>query len=65
MATSDAAVEHGELALYRCANPEAEAVLAAREILGHVRGGGRWRDCAVLVRQLRGYDRVLRRVFTR
>ena len=53
------------LALYRCANPEAEAVLAAREILGHVRGGGRWRDCAVLVRQLRGYDRVLRRVFTR
>ncbi len=54
-----------ELALWRCANPEAEAVLAAREILGHVRGGGRWRDCAVLVRQLRGYDRVLRRVFTR
>ena len=54
-----------ELALWRCANPEAEAVLAAREILGQVRGGGRWRDCAVLVRQLRGYDRVLRRVFTR
>ena len=53
------------LRVFVCANPEAEAVLAAREILAHTRGGGRYRDCAVLVRQLRGYDRVLRRVFTR
>ena len=53
------------LRVFVCHDPEAEAVLAAREILAHVRGGGRYRDCAVLVRQLRGYDRVLRRVFTR
>jgi ATP-dependent helicase/nuclease subunit B len=48
-----------------CPNPEAEAVLAAREILGHVRAGGRYRDCAVLLRTLEGYHHVLRRVFGR
>jgi len=49
-----------------CANPEAEATLAAREIVRHVRDrGGRFRDCAVLLRTLQGYDDLLRRVFTR
>lgn len=46
-----------------CPNPEAEAILAAREILGHVRAGGRYRDCAVLLRTLEGHHDVLRRVF--
>ena len=48
-----------------CSHPEAEAVLAAHEILRHVRAGGRFRDCAVLVRTLDGYHDALRRVFTR
>src|SRR5439155_199704 len=48
-----------------CPNPEAEAVLAAREILRHVRGGGRYRECAVLLRNLEDYHDVLRRVLRR
>jgi ATP-dependent helicase/nuclease subunit B len=48
-----------------CANPEAEAVLAARELLQFVRAGGRFRDAAVLVRSMEGYHDVLRRVFSR
>lgn len=53
------------LRLACCANPEAEATLAAQEILRHVRAGGRYRECAVLARSLEGYHDVLRRVFTR
>src|SRR5207249_10127164 len=48
-----------------CPNPEAEAVLAAREILRHIRGGGRYRECAVLLRNLEDYHDVLRRVLRR
>lgn len=48
-----------------CENIEAEAKFAAREILRFVRGGGRFRDVAVLLRQLHGYDEVLRRMFHR
>ncbi|MCO5053521.1 MAG: PD-(D/E)XK nuclease family protein [Verrucomicrobiae bacterium] len=48
-----------------CANPEAEATLAAREIRRFVRQGGRYRDAAVLLRSLQGYDYILRRVFSR
>jgi len=49
-----------------CANPEAEAVFAAREILRYVRDeGARFRDVAVLVRKLDHYHDALRRVFTR
>ncbi|HSH94457.1 MAG TPA: PD-(D/E)XK nuclease family protein [Roseimicrobium sp.] len=55
-----------ELRVAECANPEAEATVAAREILRHVRDkGGRYRDCAVLVRSLDGYHDALRRVFRR
>lgn len=51
---------------FQCANPEAEATLAAREILRFVRDeGGRFRDVAVLVRRLDAYHDSLRRVFTR
>jgi ATP-dependent helicase/nuclease subunit B len=55
-----------EIRVVTCANPEAEAVFAAREVLQFVREGhGRFRDCAVLVRSLDGYHDTLRRVFTR
>jgi ATP-dependent helicase/nuclease subunit B len=53
------------LRLAVCPNPETEAVLAAQEILRHVRAGGRYRDCAILVRSLDGYHEALRRVLTR
>ena len=45
--------------LTACANPEAEAVFAAREILKFVRAGDRFRDCAVLVRNLDDYHKPL------
>ena len=51
--------------LAACANPEAEAVFAAREILKYVRHGGRFRDAAVLVRSLDGYHKPLERAFRR
>ncbi|MCU0770357.1 MAG: PD-(D/E)XK nuclease family protein [Verrucomicrobia bacterium] len=53
------------LRLVKCSDVQAEAVLAAREMLSFVRDGGRFRDCAVLVRHLEGYQDVLRRVLTR
>ena len=55
----------GSLRTAVCANPEGEAVLAAREILQFVHAGGRYREAAVLLRTLEGYHDVLRRVFTR
>jgi ATP-dependent helicase/nuclease subunit B len=51
--------------LAACANPEAEAVFAAREILRFVRPGGRFRDVAVLMRNLDGYHKSLERTFRR
>ena len=48
-----------------CANPEGEAVLAAREILQFVHAGGRFRQTAVLLRTLEGCHDILRRVFSR
>ena len=54
--------------LTECANPETEAVFAAREVLKFVRAkdaGNRFRDCAVLVRQLDGYHKPLARIFRR
>ncbi|MBI5802274.1 MAG: PD-(D/E)XK nuclease family protein [Verrucomicrobia bacterium] len=53
------------LRLAVCANPEAESALAAREILRHVRGDGRFRDCAVILRTLDHHHAAIRRVFTR
>ncbi len=46
-----------------CANPEAEATLAAREVLRHVRSGGRYRDIAVLARTAERYHWPLQRIF--
>lgn len=48
-----------------CTNPESEAVLAAREIWRHVRMGGRFRDCAIIVRRLEPYHATIARVFRR
>jgi ATP-dependent helicase/nuclease subunit B len=48
-----------------CPNAEAEAVFAAREILKFVRDGNRFRDCAVLVRNLDDYHKPLSREFRR
>ncbi|MGH7973059.1 MAG: hypothetical protein ACREIC_30445, partial [Limisphaerales bacterium] len=48
-----------------CADPEAEAALAAREILKHVRTGGRYRDVTVQVRTLSLYHHAVQRVFAR
>ncbi len=53
------------LRLAECSDVQAEATLAAREVLCFVQQGGRFRDCAVLVRSLEGYQDVLRRVLTR
>jgi len=48
-----------------CGDREAEATLAAREILRFVRDGGRFRDCAVIVRELEPYHASIARVFRR
>jgi ATP-dependent helicase/nuclease subunit B len=48
-----------------CASPEAEAVFAAREILKFIRAGNRFRDCAVIVRNLDNYHKPLARIFWR
>ncbi len=53
------------ISLAVCANPEAETALAAREILKFVRAGNRFRDAAVLVRNLDDYYKPLARVFRR
>src|SRR5260221_3049575 len=48
-----------------CANPEMEAILAAREILRFVRSGGRYREVTLLARRLEGYHTPLVNIFTR
>lgn len=53
------------LRVANCTDPEAEAAFAAQEILRHVRAGGRFRDCGVILRELAGYHDVIRRAFTR
>ncbi len=57
--------------LITCSDPDAEAIFAAREILKFVRveprngGQNRFRDVAVLVRDLELYHEPLQRVFSR
>ena len=51
--------------LIACANPDAEAAFAAREVLKFVRSGGRFRETAVLVRTLDGFQKPLERAFRR
>jgi ATP-dependent helicase/nuclease subunit B len=51
--------------LVSCYAPDAEARLAAEEVLRHVHAGGRYRDVAILVRRLEGYQDVIRREFVK
>ncbi len=53
------------ICLVACPNAEAEAAFAAREILKFTRSGGRFRECAVLVRNLDAYHKPLARAFQR
>ncbi|HTV76594.1 MAG TPA: hypothetical protein VMD57_06290, partial [Candidatus Baltobacteraceae bacterium] len=53
------------LQIVACPNPESEAVFAAREVLKFLRAGNRFRDCAVLVRNLDPYHKALARTFQR
>ena len=55
----------GPIRIVTCANPDAETVFAAREILRFVHQGGRFRETAVLVRNLEGYHKPLVRAFGR
>ena len=56
---------HAAIRVAVCVDPEAEATLAAHEILRHVRAGGRYREVTVLARKLAGYHEPLQRVFSR
>jgi len=59
---------HSTISMVACASPEGEAVFAAREILKFVRDEkccNRFRDCAVLVRNLDDYHQPLARRFRR
>ncbi len=51
--------------LVECFDAEAEVLLAARAIHKHVRHGGRYRDVAVLMRSIEGYQDIIQRVFNR
>ncbi|HUZ08455.1 MAG TPA: hypothetical protein VMV89_13335, partial [Candidatus Paceibacterota bacterium] len=57
--------QNSKLRICSCANPATEAVFAAREILKFIRAGNRFRDCAVLVRNLENYHKPLAREFRR
>lgn len=51
--------------LVTCTDAETEVIYAAREILRHVRAGGRFRDCAVILRSLDPHQTALNRTFRR
>jgi ATP-dependent helicase/nuclease subunit B len=63
--------QHAGLHLVTCTDPDAEAIFAAREILKFIRTPrtdrtqNRFRDAAVLVRDLEKYHEPLQRVFSR
>ncbi len=62
---SELRTPNSAISIVACQNPEAEAAFAAREILKFVQAGARFRDCAVLVRNLDGYHKPLSRVLRR
>ncbi|HEY1174125.1 MAG TPA: PD-(D/E)XK nuclease family protein [Verrucomicrobiae bacterium] len=51
--------------LVECFDAEAEVLYAVRTIHQHVRAGGRYRDVAVLMRRIEGYQDIIQRVFNR
>lgn len=62
---SEAPADPGGVRLVACAHPEEEAACAARAILAHVHDGGRYRECAVIVRAIETHADAFRRVFAR
>ena len=62
---SELRTPNSAISIVACQNPEAEAVFAAREILQFVQASARFRDCAVLVRNLDDYHKPLAREFRR
>jgi ATP-dependent helicase/nuclease subunit B len=51
--------------LVTCPDVAAEVACAAREILRHVRAGGRFRDCTIIVRTLDSHQAALERTLRR
>lgn len=45
--------------IVECADRYEEAELAAAEIARYVQSGGRWRDCAVIMRNIADYDGII------
>lgn len=63
---SEAGGEAFPIQIIPASDPENEAIFAAREILKFVRNGGRFREAALLLRDLQNdYPHILRRVFRR
>ncbi|HRT08737.1 MAG TPA: PD-(D/E)XK nuclease family protein [Candidatus Paceibacterota bacterium] len=63
MAEEGEAARKRSLRVVACGDLEGEVVEAAREILRFVRAGGRYRETAVLMRDLERYQGLIRRVF--
>lgn len=55
----------GRTALYVCRDRYEEAEAAAAEILTHIRSGGRFSDCAVIVRRTSDWEGIADSVFAR
>jgi ATP-dependent helicase/nuclease subunit B len=54
------------LRVFECADAEMEVIASAREILRFIRGGGRYREAAVLLRGFTNdYPHLFRRIFAR
>jgi len=53
------------LRLVSCVDREAEVVMAAREILGFVRAGGRYRETSVFLRHFEPYHQLIQKIFSR
>ncbi len=60
-----AANEAACVSLEAADSPEAEALLAARHVQQHVAAGGRYRECAVLLRSLDSHGDTFRRTWRR
>jgi ATP-dependent helicase/nuclease subunit B len=54
---------NGGVRVVSCSNPLAEIVFAARTIREYARRGGRYREIAVLMRNLDDYNDLIRRIF--
>jgi len=62
---TEATQNNPAIQLVACPDAETEVVCAAREILRHVRAGGRFRDCAIIVRALDSHQATLERTLRR